>query len=595
MHAPALPPLLRRWPQGWDSIALAALLVAVAALLLAMRRQGMTGDEPRYLLYATSLIRHGTFTMPLEEWSPIHRALNGVPAAELPPSLNGGGPNGGTGPSHPVYIPALLSPFTLLTPQAPRLTTLAVGLAGLVAVHRLCRLAAGPRPAILAVAVAALTMPLMPYLHLFYMEAWIFSLTALAWWRLHTRPGLLAAALIAAIPLAHMRGSVVAATLYAFLLWPLLRAGNWRRLATLLIPGLIGLALLVALNLAIYGALTGPVNTARPPLPWAWAEVLPMQLFNVRHGLLAYAPIWILGAAALAAGAIRGAPLARQGLILLAVAAVTGVGVNPGEGWPGRFWVLSMPMLTLGLAHWIGKEKGIAMRLPGALLLLLTLLNTVLFFAGPNNFLDNRQSTVSYGVLFDGGVPFHLGLLLPVELNEADQRAMVARLLLGFAALFLLGVAAWLRPGWRLALPMALLILGGAELARVTNLPRTAYALETGNGAARIAFPTPQPLVALQIGDPRQMWHYDTDNRLDLQVTHPDGSVTRLAHLQARQLLHLRCLGSIAAVTVTSSTGLDMAAQAEYRLRLYRPASMLERLATRHRIGCGDHPKRNSP
>ncbi|MBP0493841.1 hypothetical protein [Roseomonas indoligenes] len=579
----------------WDDIALAALLVGVAALLLTTRRQGMTGDEPRYLLYAASLIRHGSFTMPLGEWSAIHRAATGLPAADLPPSLVGS-----SGPSHPVYVAALLAPFTLLSAQAPRFVTLMVGLAGLVAVHRLCRLAAGPRAAILTTLVAALTVPLMPYLHLFYMEAWIFALAAFAWWRVQPagaglRADLLTAIVITAIPFAHMRGSVVAAALYAFLLWPAVRAGEWRRAALLLLPGIAGLALLVALNLAIHGSITGPVNSARPPLPWAWAEVLPMQLFNVRHGLLAYAPIWILGMAGLAAGAWKDAPLARQGLALLLVAAVTGVGVNPGEGWPARFWVLSMPMLAVGLAHWIGKERGIAMRLPGALLLLLTAINTVLFFAGPNNFLENRQTTMSYGVVFDRVLPLHFGLLLPVELDDPTQRAALARLLLGFGALFLLGIGAMLRPGWRFALPMTLVILGGVDLARVTNLPREAFTLETGNGAARVTLPTPRPLVALQFGDGREMWSYETDNRLDLQVTRADGTVIRQSHLVARQVLPLRCLGSIAAITVTSPTGLDVAGAAAYRLRLYAPASAVERLATRFRIGCGDRPEEIQP
>ncbi|SHI96830.1 hypothetical protein SAMN02745194_01441 [Roseomonas rosea] len=582
MTVPAPPNHARRW----DDILLAALLVALAATLLLIRRQAMTGDEPRYILYAASLLRHGSFQMPAAEWSALHQLANGVPSADLPRGA------GGAVVMNPVYLPALLSPLSLLSPlHAPRLVTLLAGLAGLFTLHRLCRLAAGPRPALLATALAAFSIPLLPYLHLFYMETFVFALVCLGWWRVqrageNLRADLLTAAILAVIPIVHMRGSVVAAALYAFLLWPALRAWDLRRSALLVLSGILGLALLVTLNLAVYGAVTGPVNTARPPLPWAWTEVLPMQLFNIRHGLLAYAPVWVLGYAGLAAAAWRGSPAARQGLVLALLAALTGVGVNPGEGWPARFWVLSVPMLTLGLSFWIARERGLVMRIPGAVLAAITLLNTGLFLADPNAFLENRQSTMTYQLLFDRGLPFHFGLLLPVELDDPAQRATVARLMLGFGLLFLLGLGAALRPGWRWALPMVLVLAAGLDLARARALPADAFTLRIAEGTARVELAAPQRLTALQFGRGWETWAYETRPLLALDSLRADGSTARL-QLIANQLIPLRCLGNLRAVTLSSPTGFDIPAQAGFRLRLYRSASWLERQATRNGVGCG--------
>ncbi|HEY8614294.1 MAG TPA: hypothetical protein VIL69_23790 [Roseomonas sp.] len=563
-----------------------ALLVALAAMLLLMPRQAMTGDEPRYILYAASLLRHGHFTMPLAEWSALHQAANGVPSAALPSGA------GGAVIMNPVYLPSLLSPLSLLSPvHGPRAVTLLAGLGGLWMLHRLCRFSTGRRPAIMAVALAALSLPLLPYLHLFYMETFVFALVCLAWWRVQQagqslRADLLTAAIIAVIPIVHMRGSVVAAALYAFLLWPALTARDLRRGAILVLPGVAGLALLVALNLAVYGAITGPVNSARPPLPWAWTEVLPMQFFNIRHGVLAYAPIWILGYVGLAAGVWRGAPLARQGLLLAIVAALTGVGVNPGEGWPGRFWVLSVPMLALGLSLWIERERGVVMRIPGAILAAITLLNTGLFLAEPNSFLENRQSTMTYQYLFDRGLPFHFGLILPVELDDPAQRASVAKLMLGFGTLFLLGLGAALRPGWRWSLPMVLVLLAGLDLSRARYLPAQAYAVRIEGGSGHVGFPDPQPVTALQFGRGWETWAYDTRHLIDLEITRADGSTVRQRTL-ANQVIPLHCFGPVRAVTLSSPTGLDVAGQVAYRLHLYRPASQLERQAARLGIGCG--------
>ncbi|WP_431283479.1 hypothetical protein ACQW02_01340 [Humitalea sp. 24SJ18S-53] len=569
----------------WDDVALALLGLALFALLLVMRRQAMTGDEQRYILYAASLWRHGGFTMPVADWSALHMAANRVGIDDLP--------RGGDGAvlMHPVAMSALVAPVAALFPiDGPRFVSLVAGLGGLLALHRLCRDAAGRVPALLATAMAAFSIPLLPYLHLFAMESFVFALVAYGWWRVR-RAGesaagdVLTALVLVAIPFVHLRGSVVAAVLYGFLVWPSLVRRDAGRLALLAVPGAAGLGLLIAMNLAVYGVVTGPVNSARPPLPWGWIEVLPMQLFNVRHGLLAYAPVWILGMAGLIAGAVSGNRLARQGLLLALVAALTGVGVNPGECWPARFWVLSVPMLTVGLAFWISRERGWVMRVPGAVLVALTLANSAMFFADPNTFLDNRQTTVTYQLLFDRGLPLHFGLLLPVEIDQPAQVATVRAFLLGFGALLGFGVLAGLRPGWRWALPMVLVLAVGAELARVSAMPATGFALRQGDGGAEVTLAAPQPLRALQFGRGLEAWYLDQLQILAVRTTGADGGA-QAAMGPANQVVPLRCAGALAAVALSSPTGLDVAGQTAFRLRLYAPESVLERWATRQGIAC---------
>ena len=43
-----------------------------------------------------------------------------------------------------------------------------------------------PGPALLATVVAGFTIPLLPYLHLFYMEAFLFALVACGWDRVQS-------------------------------------------------------------------------------------------------------------------------------------------------------------------------------------------------------------------------------------------------------------------------------------------------------------------------------------------------------------------------------------------------------------------------
>lgn len=57
-------------------VTFALLALAIVLRLLTGHSQAVTGDQPRYLLYATAFIRHGYFLMSVPEWSVIARHLN---------------------------------------------------------------------------------------------------------------------------------------------------------------------------------------------------------------------------------------------------------------------------------------------------------------------------------------------------------------------------------------------------------------------------------------------------------------------------------------------------------------------------------------
>ncbi len=561
---------------GDEWLALSGLTLILALLLLFGHRQVLTGDEPRYLMYAVSILKNGRYVMTLPEWQQLYLAVTRTPTGELPAGANN------IVLLNAIYVPTVLAPIAaFFSLSGLRVATLITGLAGLFFLYRLCRRFSPPGPALLATVVAGFTIPLLPYLHLFYMEAFLFALVACGWDRVQeaghsARYDALTAFVLLAIPFVQMRGSVVAAALYLLLLWQLYASGLKTRAIALTGSAVVALAALCWLNYAIYGAITGPVNTARPPLPSQWFPVLSMQLFNIRHGLFAYAPIWLLGYAGLWAGAINGPPIVRQGLVLASIAAITSVGVNPGECWPARFWVLAVPMLSVGLCCWWTLARKSSLRWIAIALIALTLVNTALFFWKPNDFLDNRQSTKTYQTLFDRFGQLDFGLVLPVEVDDAQDVAAARNLALG-AGLFIVLTAAAARTQrlrWAYAAPAVLLLIACIDLARVRVMEPPAYQAQIDPKRLGIDFGQPVTAGYIQFGHAAQTWSVPPD--------WPRFSATYLgtageARLQfsADQVVPFSCVSGVTSVTIESSADFDLAAEAGYKLTVYQSRSIL--------------------
>lgn len=561
---------------SYPRLAFIALMAVLGFLLLNSNQQFLTGDEPRYLIYAVSFIRHGVFVMQPSEWSLLSLHAVGHPSAALPTGAKGAFLLNG------VYIPTLLSPIAgLLKLWGLRMATLLVGIGGLFCLYQLLRRVAGPLPALTSLAIAAFSIPLLPYLHLFYMETFVFALVCCAWLRLQTYArslsgDLLTTLVIVSIPFAHLRGAVVAALLFAGLLWIVIRRKLWARATMICLLAMISGLAFVLLNLSIYGAVTGPVNTARPPLPTQWFPVLSMQLFNVHHGLFAYAPVWVLGYAGLwATLGLRGKPgfpIASQALILATAAALTGVGVNPGECWPARFWVLSVPMLSVGLCVWINRARGITATTCFALLLLATLTNTVFFFKSPNAFLENRQTSMTYDALFSRFGHLDANVLLPVENDDDANRIAAEELALGTGA-FILLMALSLR--YRAAsIPALLLLLATIDLARV-HLVR-APIVTASQHRLRIDLPQPVGVVTAEIGHGEQTWFVPPDfTRFRIETF--GGAGNTISIRPADQDVTVACRSGVRAIDITTD-GIALGEQAGYRLRLLASSSVLRRL-----------------
>lgn len=569
------------WVGAHHRLVFAMLIALLSVFLMSSHRQFLTGDEPRYLIYAVSFIRHGHYVMPVAEWSQLSLRVSGNPSSALP---SGGG---GAFLMNGVYIPTLLSPVAgLLALRGLRLATFVVGIGGLFCLYQLLRKAGGPLAALASLAIAAFSLPLLPYLHLFYMETFVFALVCWAWLRLQTHVrrlsgDLLTTLIIVAIPFAHLRGAVVAALLFAGLIATLVRQRLWTRAATICALAAFSGLVFVLLNVSIYGAITGPVNTARPPLPTQWFPVLSIQLFNVRHGLFAYGPIWVLGYAGLWAslGLSSGPPgdkrlaIARQALILATAAALTGVGVNPGECWPARFWVLSVPMLSIGLCVWIDRARGVAAMACLLLLLVPTLANGVLFFRAPNSFLEDRQTSMTYDALFDRFGHFDINVLLPVENDDDANRVAAARLALG-AGTFILLMALALR--YRAAsLPALVLLLVVIDLSRVHRV--AGRVVTASQDHLQIAVSRPVRVAMLEFGHGEQVWFApDKFERFQVEAIGRAGRTTALR--DANQDLTVACHSGLRGIDITSE-GRDLRAQADYRLRLLASDSLLRRLA----------------
>ena len=556
---------------------LALLLVVVFG-----NRLFLTGDEQRYFLYAISFIRHGTLTMKLADWNHVMLHVTHGRAASLP----AGG--GGVVVMNAVYLPVILSPLAgLFSLMGLRMATLIAGLAGLALLHRLLRRVAGPTASLAALFVVAFSMPLLPYLHLFYMETFLFALVCWAWERLQTTGrgltgDLLTAAVLILIPIVHMRGSVVAALLFAGLLVQVLGRRLWLRAGLLLVVAAVSGIGFAGLNLAIYGSVTGPVNTARPPMPWDWFPVLSMQLFNVHHGLFAYAPIWIVGYAGLISGVLRldrsrsdpACRVLRQALVLAFAAAVTGVGVNPGECWPARFWVLSTPMLAVGLAYWLHRLRGVLPTLCVAGLLGITAVNTMLFVRKPNEFIYDRQSSTTYTALFDRFGHVDANLVLPVETGSAADVAAARDLTV--AAMTMILLLAFSLRAHMAAAPALLLLLAALDLARAHRLPASDYVVDVEPGRLSLVLNRPARHPAIEIGQQWETWFVPPAlERFTVRSNGLEGATTVVG--PANQTIVSGCQGPARAMDV-QARGIDLQAQARHRLVVLESTSFLRRL-----------------
>jgi hypothetical protein len=565
------PRLERAGLLGFGAIALSLLIVFAVS-----EPQSLCGDETRYLMYARSIWEHGRYVMTLPEWQSLYHGLTGGTMNELPADP-------GRGPlMNSVYLSTILSPVAeAFSLPGLRLVTLFAGIAGLFFLFRLCRRVASTTTALVAVAVVAYSIPLLPFLHLYYMETFLFALVCCVWDRLQkTDRGiggdLATAALTAIMPVVHIRGSGVAAAFFSMLLWRQYTRGRKRFAAMLLGLAMLAAVAFFALNLAIYRAPLGPVNDARPPAPWDSFAMLSMQSFNIAHGLIAFAPVWILGFAGLWGGAFREVPLARQGLILAAIAELTAITAFPGGTWPARYWIQSIPMLAVGLCVLWQMQRSTLVRGIAVFVIAATLVNTVLFFQSSILFLQNRQSTATYQRLFDEVGIFHFGLVLPTEAPVNDLVDIVdARNLAIAAAIFILCLAlALARRRSLYAAPAVLLILAALDLSRASVVPAADYTMEETPHGFDVTPRAPVASGYVAFGHYDEAWFMAPDwPRFTTTLVGASGEVRRST--RANQVIPAACSDAVRHIVVEGPPSFDFPGQIKASFRVYRSDSLL--------------------
>lgn len=396
----------------WVALAVGiALLTFIHAFAAPLR---FAGDEPRYLWMAVSLYERQDLRLPFSEWEQ-YAQRHDIPAysPEVFPLI------------HSPLISVVLAPFVgTLGPDAGRWVTFLIGLIGFVWTAAIARREAGAYAGLLAAMLAFVTLPILPYMGLFYTEIWLLTFFAIAWYLLnlpaatpYQRAAFLLTALI--LPYIHLRMSLVSVTLISLHLWDVWRGyGDHRQrdsayLATVIVAAAVAGAGFLAFQHGMTGSLRGTATAPFAPSLGGYFERLAVQMFTLRHGLFVFNPLLLLGAAALVAAAMQGHRLARQALLLIFVYSVTFVWGAASESPPARFWVAVMPAFVVGLALWLNAMRSVLAVIVTVPFAAVALVNAALYVVLPDAFLENYEVAVSYDLLFQQFPAFYVAAHLP--------------------------------------------------------------------------------------------------------------------------------------------------------------------------------------
>jgi hypothetical protein len=350
-----------------DRAAAAGLLAAVlmAAYAWAIRPLGPSGDEPHYLLIATSVLHDGDLDLANDYSEDRHLSFYPGPLTPRHVVL---GASGHEYSFHGHGVALLTLPaLALAGVDAVRLTFLVISAFGIAALWAAARLtsASWPGPA-MAVAALLCATPYMAQSSAIYPDApgaAIVSLAALMTIRLErgVRPGAawLAAtgAALALLPWLHLRFSPLAATFGVAVLWLLRRAPDRASgAAVFLAAPIISATLLIASTWVMFDTLdpTAPFRQkASGSLAAAPTGILGL-LADHEYGLLPYAPAFAFAAGGVMS-LIRLVPVTAAAAILSVTATIlTGASFVwwGGTSSPARFLVPILPLFGLCISTW---------------------------------------------------------------------------------------------------------------------------------------------------------------------------------------------------------------------------------------------------
>jgi hypothetical protein len=384
-----------------------------------------------------------------------------------------------------------------------------IGLAGLS--RALVRTSRGGRSdwaVVATLATVGLSLPLLAYCRLLYPDILLFTIATWAGLAILADRPYLAVILAWLLPIVHIRSLPLALGLIAIVAIQTATAERSKR-TLMRVAGLsVALAFaFAAIQLRLYGTLTGPAFSTTQPSFGTALERLGFSLFDVRQGLLTYAPLYVFSLAGLIAGSLRRDRICGCALGLLATYVFTFMWSDASESWPARFWVTAVPFLAVGLQFWL---RGCTTVLSYAMLVpafAVQASNLVLFELQPAWFLENRRSSLTYAVL-DKVTHVNFGLLLPIDggaSQEATYAAPLAFLLPSTAILVMTLVLYRANPRSRIAgtagLVGLVLMLVPFAVCATRTLPAAAYAVTSvpSRGALEIVLVRPTNVSAVQL------------------------------------------------------------------------------------------------
>ena len=348
-------------------IIVAALVYAGGLAFAAVAQPVLIGDEPHYLVYATSL-GHG--------WGVnLRRAYREVNRRSFYPGVDTHArvsPDGKLVTWHGAGLPVLLAPFASRDRTPAEFRAVMVLFSALLAYHlyqlvvRAARVP--PRIAALSVLVLMLSPPLIVYASQVYPETQAALLVVLAFRALASSSRLErrlagAAAAAALLPWFNVRYGTITMALglvIAGAAW----VGTEARGARRLMMAVASLRGAIVAGLLIGGALVGfhfyLYDAPMPPSGdttgyYTLANLYPFgagPLLDSASGLLPMAPVFIIAVIAIPTAARRLGTLATVGAVVVAVGycGYNGYFGTAGESPPGRYVVSVVPLLALPLA-----------------------------------------------------------------------------------------------------------------------------------------------------------------------------------------------------------------------------------------------------
>ncbi len=407
------------------NIFLVFIIVLVLVINYFVKGAIFTGDEPRFAYYAVSYSRGKDFNMLLEDWY-IYEAKNGIRQV-LPQIQN-------STPGHSVIVPVIVSVLVdKISYSGIRWSSVFISICGILFLYKALILLKFKKSVVLiTLLLISTTLPLLPYMKLLYSEIWLFtlvSLTLLLLANLKNNRNLNSLSLInkfiillvtpltfSLLPFFHLRLILLCFVLfiiYAFYLFKQIKTINK---FSLLIPLFcVGISLVVFVNLQIslYGSVLGSASSPNVFSLNGLVNRTILTLFDVRHGLLTFSPIFIFSFLGLLKGIIKKQIFEILTFIMLLSILIISMWGAASDSFSARFWVASVPILAIGMCNWLSNRKSFLEYIVFVITFVITYVNAFAFVVNPNIFLNNRIYSYTYDRMFDYFPFINVNAILP--------------------------------------------------------------------------------------------------------------------------------------------------------------------------------------